>query len=224
MFNQLAVAVHQCSLALESFQKPRFPAVFWDAICSCTIAISYSYILLFIKCKLMTSVQTGRLGLGWKVYGCQAFEASLLRKCCRLLGTVEYFLNCILINSWYQAHHFHLLLALYEVHKKRSSADRFDSWKIFSSSLFPYSPVLICRHQALESWFLSSDFQARFGYPWALREEAGESQQLIHGAQCYYAAAGGPWEGAHKVCICGQNGVPHTWQFAHKPTPHFWNT
>lgn len=31
---------------------------------------SHKDTLLFMKCKLMTSVQTGQLGLGWRAYGC----------------------------------------------------------------------------------------------------------------------------------------------------------
>lgn len=52
-----------------------------------------------------------------------------------------------------------------------------------------------------------SNFQTCTGYPRTLWEEAGASQQLVHGAQRDHAAAGGPGEGAHQVRVSGRNGI-----------------
>lgn len=46
--------------------------------------------------------------------------------------------------------------------------------------------------------FLST--QACTGHPGALREETGESQQSVHGAQRYHAAAGDQRERTAQVC------------------------
>lgn len=43
-------------------------------------------------------------------------------------------------------------------------------------------------------------WQTCTGHQGTLREEAGESQQPLHGAQCHHVAAGSPREGTDEVC------------------------
>ena len=49
--------------------------------------------------------------------------------------------------------------------------------------------------------FSLSPSQACPGHPWALREETGQSQQPLHGAQCCHATAGTQGERATQVII-----------------------